>query len=160
MLTQYTSPDEVRSKLGVGPKELRDADIELEGREQELVEDLESININLPANYAALSGSLSANQLRFQRRVQLFAAYSVARALLTSLAIFAPQRITDGRAETQRIADPYAATRVGVEAMYALLRARLIEAYAALFPLEALPASTTLTVVASTGLALDPVTGT
>lgn len=157
-LTQYTTPDEVRGILGVAAKELPDAVLESALQEQLLIIDLEQINVSLPASYLALTGALSANQTRFQSLVQAFSAYSVAREKLSGLPLSSPVRIQDGRAELERTADPYKGVREGVEAMYAFLRARLAAAYLVLFPTATVPSVSYVTIVTSTGLALDPVT--
>lgn len=158
MLTNYTTADEIRAALGVSDEELENATIELGDYYRLLLIDLDEIADDLATQYEALTGSLSAAQARFQRRVQVFATYSVARVLVTSLPLFAPKRVQDGRAEQERIQDPYKDTREGVLAMYGRLRDKLVEAYAELFPEAEVFTPTTISFCSSVGLAVDPVT--
>ena len=160
MLTDYTSYDEIRAALGVSDEELEDATLALAMYEQDLLLDLEEIHDTIPTAYNALSGALSADQLRFQRCVQVFSTYAVARHLLTGLPLFAPKRVQDGRAEQERVNDPYADTRVGVQGMYTRLRTKLAAAFNTLFPAETATPPVTPIYAVGVGLALDPVTNT
>jgi hypothetical protein len=156
-LVQFTSYEEVRAAIGVSEEELPDAVIGLPMYLQSLLLDLDEIHEDVDTTYVALTGTLDADEQRFQRLVQLFATYSVARTLLTGLDLFAPKRIQDGRAELERTEDPYAAVREGVLAMYGRVRLKLIEAFETLVP-AAEVSVTTLTWGSSVGIAADPVT--
>jgi hypothetical protein len=160
MLIDFTSYEEIRAALGVSDEELEDATLALPMYEQDLIIDLDEIHENIDTEYHDLAGTLSNDQLRFQRCVQVFSTYSVARHLLNSLPMFAPKRMQDGRAEQERSDDPYEATRIGVNGMYGRLRAKLAEAFETLFPGEEAVASIYPTFATSTGLPLDPVTNT
>jgi hypothetical protein len=158
MLTDYTSFDEIRAAIGVNDEELEDATLTLPMYEQNLVIDLDEIHDDIDTAYNALLAPLSADQERFQRCVQLFATYSVARHLLGSLPIFLPKRVQDGRAEQERVNDPYEGVREGVNGMYARMREKLLAAFNVLFPATPGTPAVTQVFAVGVGLSLDPVT--
>jgi hypothetical protein len=91
--------------------------------------------------------------------VQLFSAYAIGRMLLTSLPYFAELRVQDGRAEKERVKDPFTFTREGVNAGFAAARQSLLAAYAAATG-GAVTTRVSRTLLTSTGIATDPVTNT
>lgn len=108
-LIDYTTYAEIRAVLGVSDEELEDADLALPIRNLELEMAFDEVSPNLLDFYdiALAANPKSPSQRRLVRAVPVFAAYAVAIRLLASLPLFAPKKITDGRAEFERIADPY-----------------------------------------------------
>lgn len=159
-LSDYTSPDLVRATLGVSDLELSDETLALSIYEMQIKLDLEEISDTLAATYltaAALpSDSRTTAQQKLVDLTQLFSTYSVSKNLLTSLKMFGPKRITDGRAETERF-DPMAEIKLGILANYSTIRTKLIAAYTNMGGSPA--AQTTRTWVGTAALGTDPVTG-
>jgi hypothetical protein len=104
LLTSATTCEEVRSVLGVSSTELPDATLEQPIHDMHLVLALEDIVAEIPEYYMYTMNisAKNADQLRFVGLVSLFAPYSVAKRLLTSLPMFAVQTLTDGRASFSR----------------------------------------------------------
>lgn len=162
-LLDYTTPDAVRAVLGVSDDELEDGTLALELYSNYLQMELEDINLNLPVEYAAVAaiaeGSRTAAQQRFYIATRLFAPYSVANQLGSSLPMFGPKDISDGKATVGRFADsPYRATLEKVKKEYDRLKLRLDEMYAALTSSTVVTTSRVLMSVSSPSS--DPVTGT
>jgi hypothetical protein len=162
-LTDFTTYDEVRGTLGVSATELPDTVLSQAQWATMLQLDLEDVAIALPTEYLTISAlspvSRTAQQQRLYDLVRLFASYTTANTLLTSLSMFGVERLTDGRAEFQRASDPFSDTREGVTATLAKILKKLIAAYLVLFP-SAEVATTVITfpLTAATGLSVDPVT--
>lgn len=165
MLTAYTTYDEVRAALGVAEEEIPDAVLSLPNYELVLQFDLDELgNFNptmrdLFATVTASTYAASVNEKRFASILQVYACYVIARHLLNSFEMFAPQIIKDSKTEMGRNADPYKDTRAGVELFYQQMRARLLAAYGVLFPLAAVPVRAPFFALIAVGLAVDPVTG-
>lgn len=161
MLPEFTSCDEVRAVLGVSHIELADAVLLLPTYVQLLEDDLEAVGAGLVTAFRTASAIAPASRTSAQKRLyditRLFSSYSVAKQLLTSLPYFAEQRLSDGRAEKERIADPFTVTKEGVLSGLNDLKFRLSAAFAAVSGGTAL-ARTTRIFAGSTGLAVDPVT--
>jgi hypothetical protein len=160
-LTEFTTFNDIRAALGVTSDELQDTTLSLKLYEFGLTADLESVDLTLSEQYSTVSAlpSPSAAQTRFLEATQLFSTYSVARALLGSLPMFAFKEVTDGKAIDTRFAlDPYKETTKRVEAQFAQTQERLRATLAAL-------TSTTVEVVRRSFLAVasptrDPILGT
>ena len=163
-LTDFTSYDEIRAVLGVSSKELEDVTLALPLYSRTLGFELSDMADDLPGVYATVSALPAADrtvaQQRFYDVTQLYSAYSVSRQLLTSLPLFSPQRLTDGRAGFDRHDDPFEDVRAGILEGVHQHRDRMLALYAAITS----TAVGTTTIVApsltrATGLAIDPVTG-
>jgi hypothetical protein len=89
---------------------------------------------------------------------RLFASYATAKQLTASLPMFGPKDISDGKATVSRFAaSPYKDVVKGIAQEYDRIKGLLSDAYLALTS-----ASSTTTVrsyLGSTGLSVDPVTG-
>jgi hypothetical protein len=113
--------------------------------------------------YATVSalpeGSRTSQEQRFYLLVRLFVTYAIARNLLTSLPLFSVARLSDGRAEFTRQTDPYDDVRLGVQGMFNKLRLKVSAAYVVLVPTDTAYGQVSFGLTSSTGLALDPVTG-
>lgn len=131
MITTYTTYDDIRAVLGVSDDELEDDTLSLEVYDNALTVELEDIDLDLPATYAALPTTLTAAQQRFQTATRLFATYSVAKQLSSALPLFGPKDISDGKATVSRFSDsPYKEVIKRIEAEYEKSRTRLEKAYA------------------------------
>jgi hypothetical protein len=166
LLTDYTTTLSIRSLLGIAALELTDDKLAephfVDEMELEM-DDIDSGGGQVRAQYAVISAlvesSRSADQIRFLKIAQLFAAYSVAKKLCGSVDMFAPQTIQDGRASHQRTALQAQRMREAVTAGYTLARQRLASALVVLVPAATVPVGATPITIVSTGLATDPVTG-
>lgn len=165
-LTDYTTYAIIRGILGVASTEITDTVLAQPTWELQFeleMEDIDQGDGAVLTEYAAIvaieAGSRTADQTRFYNLVNLLAAYSVARQLLTSVDMFAPKKITDGKAAVERTNDPYEMLRQGVLAGYKLLKDRLTTLLLVLVPDANVPAATARTNILSTGLGSDPVTG-
>ena len=160
-ILHYTTCDSIRAVLGVAPEELEDATIELPLYVIQLQFELTDIAAGLEAAYTVCASippiSRTAPQQLLFDTTQVFSAYATSKILLTSLSTFAPVKILDGRAEVNRMADPYEGVRSGVNANYDALKKRLANAYQA--TLGSVATSTTRSYFSTAGLATDPVTG-
>ena len=160
MLTTYTTYDELRAILGVSSKELSDAALTQPMYDILVDLKLEDVDVNIPAKFAEITALPSPTdvQTRFLKVTKLYAAYAIAKELLTSLPMFSVQRITDGRAEFQRQTDIFADVRDGVDAALTSLRYRLLAAYASAEPTAAGVTRVTLVTALAATLGTDPVT--
>ena len=135
-ITTYTSYAEVRAALGVSETELPDSILALPMYETLVVTDIESVYIGIPAKFIELSALLSrsATEQRFVDLTRLFASYTLAQTLLTSLPLFAVKHLTDGRAGFDRQTDIYADARDGVQGMYNKVKSRVAASYKVIEP--------------------------
>jgi hypothetical protein len=161
MLTQYTAYDDIRAALGVAEEEIPDIILALPNYEQILTFDLYDLFPTLGPAFLALAAqsTRTANEQRFVDLTQVYCSYVIAMQLLLTLTMFAPVKIKDAKTEMDRMNDPYAATRDGVQGFYNLMKARVLAAYAVLQPSIALPVSAILVPMLGVGIAADPVTG-
>jgi len=159
LITDYTTYADVRAALGVSDEELEDATLALESFAIGLKLDLEDVDLTLPAAYDALPATRTDAQERFYATARIFAMYAVARQLTTSLPLFSPKTVSDGKASIGRYADgPYKDVIKRVQAEYDRYRTRLEKAYAAMNSTGyTLTIPTFISVVSP---ASDPVTGT
>lgn len=166
-LTTYTTTNHVRAVLGVSAKELSDTTLALDLWEKQFL--LEMLDVDagggaVMTQYATVKditdGNRTADQTRFLDLVNMLAAYSVARQLLSPQAMFAVQRVTDGRAEFERFnAANFDKVRSGVEATYTNLLRRLAAVLLVLDPVAQVPTAPTRRMIGAVGLGTDPVTG-
>jgi hypothetical protein len=158
-LPDYTSYDEIRAVLGVSDEEIEDTTLALPIYAQKLEFEMEEISVNLQGFYTTALAAVppTAAQTKLLNTVQVFSAYAIAKHLLGSASLFAPRRIGDGRAETERVTDPFEALRQHVEAGYQYMKQKVIAALEGLG--EQVGAATSRTYAASAGLPVDNVTG-
>lgn len=164
-LADFTTYDDIRAALGVSPDEIEDSTLSLAVYEFNLKSELEDLDssLSLISDFATVSdldaGARSALQDRFYRAVYLFSTYAVAKHLTSSLPLFSPKEITDGKASLVRYAqNPYEKTISDVVALYDKYRTRAIEAYAAFQSTTATP-TTRRIFLARAARGVDPVTG-
>lgn len=135
-LVDYTTYDDIRAALGVSEDELEDATLGLSLYSFSLSADIRSVSLTLAADYATVSAkdepTRTENEQILVECMSLFCTYSVAKHLLTSLPLFSPKEITDGKASAVRYStSPYKDTMARVEEMYGRYRDALATAYAA-----------------------------
>lgn len=133
-LTAYTSYDEVRAVLGVSSDDLEDATIALPIYANDLEDEMEEIDPDLPATFATVSG-LSVHtvaQARFLRACNGFATYAVARKLTGSMSMFAAKQVTDSKAGLTRFDNPLQIVLQTIQREYERAKTRLGQAVAAL----------------------------
>ena len=157
-LTDFASYDEIRAVLGVSDEELENGTLALPMYLKLLQMEFGDMEPTLEVQYLAAKSSASptAEEQKLVDVVSVFSAYAISKNLLTSMPLFAPKRITDGRAETDRVTDPFEGVREGVNSTYQTLKARV---------LIALSNTGTPTTVATqrayfavAGLAINPIT--
>lgn len=134
-LTDYTTYAEIRAVLGVDAKELPDATLALGVYSRGLDAALLDIDTDLPADFdtvaAIAEGTRTTVQGRLYDAVSLFAPYGAAVQLASSLPLFAPKTITDGKAGVTRDASsPYKATIAKCAELFSQYRQNLIDRYA------------------------------
>ena len=162
VLTTYITYAEVRSVLGVSDDELEDTTLALSLYADSLELEFAEIDDDLATTFGTVStldeGDRTSAQQKFYRLTRLFAAYAVAKQLGSSLPMFGPKDLTDGKASFARFADsPYKKTLEKVAENYDDFHGKLASAYAALSSSSV--AETTRTLFAGVGLATDPVVG-
>lgn len=158
MISDFTSPEEIRAALGVDEVDIDDATILLPLYEKLLIIDLEDINIDLPATYASTMAldNPTAAESRLLSTAQVFATFSVAKTLAGSLPMFSLKQESDGKAQAQRFDNPYREAIKAVGNEYERARNKLMQALAAL---GSSSSTTTPRVYFSTvGLGTDPIT--
>ena len=158
VLTDFASYDEIRAVLGVSDEELEDATLALPMYAKLLQMDFSDTADTLEAQYLAIKAQTTwtPEEQKLLDVVSVFSAYAISKHLLTAMPLFAPKRITDGRAETDRVTDPFEAVRLGVNSMYPILKGRVLAALQALG--TPITATTARVYFAAVGLATNPVT--
>lgn len=165
-LTYYTNAETVRSLLGVEALEIGDDILGLPHYAFELETELRELDAGAGealTQYAAVAAIAAASRSIVQQRyfdlLQLFAAYSIARKLLGSVDMFAPQKIEDGKAAKTRPATQAERLATALNAGYQLAKSRLTAALLLLNPSAAVEAAPTLTTIVNVPIVADPVTG-
>lgn len=161
-LTDYMTLDEPRAVLGVSDEELEDVTLNLPLYVVQLEGLLEEVHPGLVGLYATVKASPTPSpaEQRFLQVTSVFSAYAIGQILLTSANLFAPKKIGDGRAETERVADPFEDVRDGVDATLITLRARLYAALRAIGEVVVVtPTYVARTLFVPAGLSVNPVTG-
>jgi hypothetical protein len=158
-LLTYTSYAEVRAHLGVSDEELGDETLALGMYYTGLLEDLYVANPLAQETFDTLpiEADRTPLQSRVYRLTRLFASLSVARQLASSMPMFAPRSLSDGKASMSRFVDPYTDVVKRIGEQYDLNLDRLKQALDEL--LAQTQPSVRRTVILGVGLARDPVTG-
>lgn len=133
-LLNYTTYDDIRAALGVSDEELEDDVLGLQLYEDHLSFELSDVHPELAALHTSFESIavLTSAQERFMVACRGFATYAVARALTSTLPMFGPKSVEDGKARMERFADPYKATIEAVNKSYAAWKTRLEAAYGTL----------------------------
>ena len=158
-LLDFMLYDEPRAVLGVAPEELEDATLELPIYAKQLSMELETLYPGLEQLYLETKAlpSPSAQEQKLLNVVSVYASYAISQILLTSASLFAPKRITEGKAETDRIADPFQDVRDGVSLAVITLKIRVLAALAAMGQ-QVTVTTTTRTYFAAAPLSINPIT--
>lgn len=157
-LTDFATYDEIRAVLGVSDEELEDGTLALPMYLKLLQMDFGGLSEELESKYLAAKAepAPTAQEQRLLDVVSVFSAYAIASHLLTSMTLFAPKQITDGKASTDRVSDPFESVREGVTSMLAVLKLRVLTALNALGTATNISASRVY--FATAGLAVNPIT--
>ena len=157
-LTDFASYDEIRAVLGVSDEELEDGTLALPMYLKLLQMEFGDLNADLESKYLDVKAlaNPTAKEQKLLDVVSVFSAYAIAFHLLTSMPLFAPKQITDGRASTDRIADPFEGVREGVNSTLATLKGRVLAALEAAG--TSITATTSRTYFSVAGLAVNPIT--
>lgn len=155
----------IRAILGVSDDEVSDEVLNLPIYNLQAQEALTDVSETLQGSVQAAKGLTppTPKSTRLVKLAETYQAYATAKMLLTALPMFAPKRITDGRAEQERVQDPFKDVKEGLGAALIDLRYKTKQAEA-VFNAEqsgtTAPAATRTfyTLVSSAGLATDPVT--
>ena len=162
IITDYTTPSDIRAALGVSEDELEDTTISLEVYAVAVEADLRDLRVSFLTDYETVKALPSPTDAQewFLKVTQLFVTYSAARQLLSGLPLFAPKTITDGKASADRFAtNPYADTIASVNEKYAAARARLVVALEAAVPAQTVTITSFRPLIAVAASQVDPVTG-
>ena len=161
LIIDCTTYDDIRAALGVSDEDLEDVTLELALYANSLQADLEDIDINLPATYTTTKAIVapSAIEARFLQAANVFATFSVAKQLSSSLPLFAAKQVTDSKAGVSRFDNsPYKEVIASIDREYARARNRLAQALAGIGTGTAAATARPYLSVASP--ASDPITGT
>lgn len=165
-LVDYTSPSDIRSLLGVEALEIGDDILGLPHYVLELEQELRELDggagealVQYTTVKALTEPSRSSAQQRYFELMHLFASYAVARKLVGSADMFAPQKIEDGKAAKTRPADQAQRLAEAIAAGYRLAKTRLTAQLLILNPAAAITANATLVTIVASPIATDPVTG-
>ena len=158
-LLNYTTYDDIRAALGVTDEELEDDVLGLQIYEDHLSFELRDIHPDLDTLHTSLESTpvLTSAQERFMAACRGFSTYAVARALTSTLPMFGPKSIEDGKARMERFADPYKATIEAVNKAYTTWKARLEAAYGTLMSTS--KSTVFLSYAVSATPAYNPITG-
>ena len=103
-LASYTTYDEVRALLGVSSTELPDDVLSLQVYDIGLTGELYDISPTCASSYVTVSNKQPSARTTaeqwFYDSVRIFAAYAVAKQLTSSLPMFGPKDISDGKASS------------------------------------------------------------
>lgn len=160
-ILDYTTYDDIRAALGVSAEEVEDTTLHLDVYAYQLGMHFEEVSDSFKSLYDSILAinTPTADQKRFLAVAQLYSTFSVAYDILAALPMFAPKRVTDGKAETERV-DAYADTRAGVQATLAAVLKKLKTLTALVDATYTAPSPVVAIFAASTGTYKDPVTST
>lgn len=164
VLTDFTTYDVIRAILGVSEPEIEDTVLAQDNYLQAVFFGLEELNETVVTLFDTITAidanTRTARQKQYLKLVGMVAAYLVAKVIANgSIDLFAPQRITDGKAVQERTADPFKALREDIAAGLTLWTTRLGNVLNILDPAQTIAAVPTRTFIGSASLATDPVTG-
>lgn len=130
MITDYTTHEDVRAVLGVEADELENETLELHVYASGLESDLYEINPQLQTIFKDIGlkpvDTKTDKELRVESLTKAFATYSLAKQVSTSLPMFAPRSLADGKASLTRFSgEPYADVIDNINAQYKITRSRL-----------------------------------
>lgn len=142
LLSDFTTFEEVRATLGVSDVELPDSTLLLALYATSLSIELRQVGSTLAADYQTIKaipeGTRSAAQQDVFDAVNVFAPYAIAVQLASSLPLFSPKAVSDGKATMTRYSDsPYKVAIERCKAEYDRWKAYLVEKYGVFKPAAA-----------------------
>lgn len=160
-LTPFTTSSEVRAVLGVEDDEITDDVLALKVYENSLKVDIQGVRdgaLQTITDTLAKDEEVRTGQEKnLASVVNLFATYSVAKQLTSSLPMFGPRSLSDGKATMSRFSDgPFRDTIEAILGQYARFRKMLIEA---LEDMDDEQTVSTFSWIAGVSPIYDPVTG-
>lgn len=163
MATSIATTSSIRAVLGVSERELRDDVLLNPIYRVRLNEALLALHPSLFDDYVTAEAVPEVSRTSAQQRLvdltQTYSAYQIASQCLGSVAMFAPIVIKDSRSELNRQDDPFAALRLDVVAVLAILKTQLLTAYNAINPGSPVPSATARIRALIAPLGVNPVTG-
>lgn len=158
-ITTYTTYDSIRAVLGLSVRELSDATLGEEIYAYTLEVDLLQLGADILTDYATAAGESTAASEAFVRTLRIFAAQSVGYKCAEALPQLSKKGITDGKAGIYRDDNsPYKVTMTNLKAAFESARLNLQEAYGD-YSGAGFTAPTPVSLMGTSGLAIDPVTG-
>lgn len=160
-VTTYTTYSEIRAALGVSEDEIEDTTLALPMYGNMLDMELEEVAVTLPSVFTTISAltTKTEDQVRFLAAAHLFATYAVANKLTSSLPLFSPEQITDGKAAFKRTSqNPYAQVIEAVGKEYGRFKKRLEQLFAVVNSSTS-AGTVSLSYVGVVTPAYDPITG-
>lgn len=159
----YTSYDDIRAVLGVSEDEIEDTTLSLSLYEFGLAAEIREVALTLDSDLVIVSAieadDRTTEEANLYESAYLFSTLSVAKQLLTSLPLFSPKEITDGKASMSRYAaNPYEATMKRVESDYLRYKNALTTAYAS-YKLTTASARSVLVYMGISTPSTNPITG-
>lgn len=166
-LTTYTTNDTIRAILGVSPREIKDETLALAIFEQQFLLEMSAIDNDVGGavtQYTTVAAVPAEDRTTAQQQyfdiVGMYAAYSVARQVLTGAPFSVVQKITDGKAEIERFSSSnFDRVREGVDASCAQIMRRLKSLLSTLDPSVSSVIIPDRVFMLNVGLGVDPVTG-
>lgn len=157
----YTSYEDVRAALGVSDEELDDGTLSLQLYANNLLLEMRTASVTLKSKIDEVSAideaSRTDEQSTFMTAAHLFSTYAVAKHLCSTLPLFAPQEVGDGKASIARFSNPYKEVLKAVPNLFGTYKDMVLEALADLSVSSTTKSTPTFLAVA--GLAVDRVTG-
>lgn len=130
-LRLWTTPDEVRALLGINEADISDATILLPVYSVGLEAEARDVSPRLPSEFKRVAAlvTLTEDEAWFLRVARSFAAYAVARMVLTALPLAAMRDSSDGKASEARFASaPYHDTMKMLESSFNVAKGRVLPA--------------------------------
>jgi uncharacterized protein (UPF0335 family) len=162
-LLDYTTYGDIRAVLGVSEDEIEDSTLSLQVYEFGLSSEIRAVSRSLVSDVATViakeESTRTATESELLEVMTLFSTYAVARQLLTSLPLFSPKEISDGKASQTRYSiNPYEETIRRVETEFNRFKAELEEVYAS-YKSTTAQARVERTYILVSSPSTDPVTG-
>lgn len=161
MLTDYTDAPTIRALLGVNDLEIDDDTILLPAYEFVISEGLLDLGSSVPVMYTTVAALVSrtATQARYYEQVRLYSAALAAQALLPTLPMAVPKKLSDSKATLERVDDPYTRLEASLQALLSAMRAKILETLVLLDSGATVSATTVRVFAGVVGLGTDPITG-
>lgn len=160
-LSDYITPDGVRTCLGVSTKELPDAVVMNDVFLTQVLTTLDEIDADFTATYQTSLHATTPtdDQVRFNLLTQTVCTYLVALQLSSASPMFAPQDIKSDKTEIARASDAYKHLAGPIAASLVTYKRNLRKAYGKVNPAYVVPDPKARTLVTASAIAVDPVTG-